>query len=100
MAKLQPLDDRLFVKPLNDREVKRGNLVIVDNVDKPCYGTVTAVSEDRDHHGKYLVKVDIGHVVAYPRNAGKPLHLDGETLLVLRMSEIIGFEKEIPNVDS
>jgi len=91
-VKLQPLADRVIVKPIEKEEVTRGGIVLPDTAkEKPQEGEVLAVGPGRlSEDGKRLaMDVAVGDVVVYAKYGGTEIKVDGEELVILRESDIL-----------
>jgi chaperonin GroES len=95
MAKthFRPLHDRLVVRRINALEKTKGGIIIPDSAqEKPSEGEVIAVGPGgRDESGK-LVPIDIkaGDRVLFGKWSGTEVKLDGEDLLIMKESDIMG----------
>ena len=90
--KLQPLADRLVVKPIEKEEVTKGGIVIPDTVkEKPQEGEVLAVGPGRRAEDGKLIAMDIkvGDRVIYSKYGGTEIKIDDEELIILRESDIL-----------
>jgi len=90
--KLQPLADRLVVKPIEKEEVTKGGIVIPDTVkEKPQEGEVMAVGPGRRADDGKLIAMDIkvGDRVIYSKYGGTEIKIDDEELIILRESDIL-----------
>ena len=91
-VKLQPLADRLVVKPIEREEVSRGGIVLPDTAkEKPQEGEVMAVGPGRlSEDGKRIaMEVKVGDVVVYTRYGGTEIRIGDEELVILRESDIL-----------
>lgn len=91
-AKLQPLGDRVVVKPMPKEEVTKGGIVLPDTVkEKPQEGKVLAVGPGRmTEDGKRIaMDVKVGDVVIYAKYGGTEIKEDGDELIILRESDIL-----------
>ena len=91
-VKLQPLADRLVVKPIEREEVTKGGIVIPDTAkEKPQEGKVLAVGPGRlSEDGKRIaMDVKVGDVVIYAKYGGTEIKIEGEELIILRESDIL-----------
>lgn len=91
--KVKPLGDRLVVKPLEEEEVTPGGIVIPETAkEKPQKGEVLAVGPGgRDDSGKRIpMDVSVGDKVLFAKYGGTEIKLDGEKLMILRESDILG----------
>jgi len=91
-VKLQPLGDRIVVKPIEREEVTKGGIVLPDTVkEKPQEGKVLAVGPGRlsDDGKRIAMEVTVGDVVLYVKYGGTEVKIDGEELMILRESDIL-----------
>ena len=95
MAKLKfrPLHDRVVVKRIEAEEKSKGGIIIPDTAkEKPQEGEVVAVGPGgRDESGK-LIAMDLkaGDRVLFGKWSGTEVKLDGEDLLIMKESDIMG----------
>ncbi len=93
MAKLEPLGDRLVVKPIEKEEVTKGGIILPDTAkEKPQEGEVIAVGPGRlSDDGKQRIPMDVkvGDVVIYAKYGGTEIKIDDEELVILRESDIL-----------
>jgi chaperonin GroES len=92
VVKLQPLGDRVVVRPSSEEEVTRGGIVIPDTAkEKPQEGEVIAVGPGRmTEDGKRIaMDVKVGDIVIYAKYGGTELKENDEELIVLRESDIL-----------
>jgi chaperonin GroES len=89
---IQPLGDRVVVKPEPADEKTSGGLYIPESAqDKPQRGTVQAVGEGRVENGTRIdMNVTEGDNVLYGKYAGTDITLDGDDVLIMRESDILG----------
>ncbi len=91
-TKLQPLADRVVVKPLPKEEVTKSGIVLPDTAkEKPMEGTVIAAGPgNKNEDGKIIpLDVKVGDIVVYAKYAGTEIKEDGEELIILRESDIL-----------
>ena len=91
-VKLQPLADRLVVKPIAREEVTKGGIVLPDTAkEKPQEGKVLAVGPGRlSEEGKRVpMGVKVGDVVIYAKYGGTEIKIEDEELIILRESDIL-----------
>jgi len=87
MAKIQPLADRVLVKPAAAEEKTIGGIIIPDSAkEKPLRGTVLAVGNGTKDEAMVLKE---GDEVLYGKYAGTELEFDGEKLLIMRQSDVL-----------
>jgi chaperonin GroES len=95
MAKLKfrPLHDRVVVKRIEAEEKSKGGIIIPDTVkEKPQEGEIVAVGPGgRDENGK-LTATDLkaGDRVLFGKWSGTEVKLEGEDLLIMKESDIMG----------
>ncbi len=86
--KIKPLADRVLIKPTPAEEPTVSGIIIPDSAkEKPLRGTVLATG-DGTKDEKMVVKE--GDTVLYGKYAGTEVELDGEKLLIMRQSDILG----------
>jgi chaperonin GroES len=95
MAKLKfrPLHDRVVVKRIEADERSKGGIIIPDSAkEKPQEGEVVAVGPGgRDENGKLIVMdLKAGDRVLFGKWSGTEVKLDGDELLIMKESDIIG----------
>ncbi len=95
MAKLKfrPLHDRVVVKRIDAEEKTKGGIIIPDTgTDKPQEGEVVAVGPGgRDEAGKLIpMGVQAGDHVLFGKWSGTEVKLDGDELLIMKESDIMG----------
>jgi chaperonin GroES len=92
MANLQPLGDRVVVKPLAQEEVTRGGLVLPGTAqEKPQEGEVIAVGPGRilDSGDRAKMEVKAGDRVVYAKYAGTEFKLEDDELLILSERDLL-----------
>jgi chaperonin GroES len=90
--KLQPLADRLVVKPIEKEEVTKGGIVLPDTArEKPQEGKILAVGPGRlsDDGKRLAMDVSVGDIVIYAKYGGTEIKIDDEELVILRESDIL-----------
>ena len=89
---IKPLADRVVVKPEAAEETTAGGLIIPDTAkEKPQKGTVVAVGPGRVENGtKIDMTVKEGDTVLYGKYAGTEIALDGDDVMIMRESDILG----------
>jgi chaperonin GroES len=91
--KFRPLHDRVVVKRIDAEAKSKGGIIIPDTVkEKPSQGEIIAVGPGgRDEAGK-IVKPDVkaGDKVLFGKWSGTEVVLDGEDLLIMKESDIMG----------
>ena len=91
--KFRPLHDRVVVRRLEGEEKTAGGIIIPDTVkEKPQEGEIIAVGAGaRDEQGK-IVALDVksGDRVLFGKWSGTEVKIDGEDLLIMKESDIMG----------
>ena len=91
--KFRPLHDRVVVKRIDAEEKSAGGIIIPDTAkEKPSQGEVIAVGPGgRDESGN-LIKLELkaGDRVLFGKWSGTEVKLDGEELLIMKESDIMG----------
>ena len=88
-----PLHDRVVVKRLESDEKTAGGLIIPDNAkEKPAEGKVVAVGAGaKDDDGERIaMDVKKGQKILFGKWSGTEITLDGEELLIMKESDILG----------
>ena len=91
--KFRPLHDRVVVKRLEDDVKTAGGIIIPDTAkEKPQRGEVIAVGPGaRDESGKVnTLEVKVGDRVLFGKWSGTEVKIDGEDLLIMKESDILG----------
>jgi len=92
-TKFRPLHDRVVVRRINAEDKTKGGIIIPDTAkEKPQEGEVSAVGPGgRDEAGK-LIPIDVkpGSRVLFGKWSGTEIKLDGEELLIMKESDIMG----------
>jgi chaperonin GroES len=91
--KFRPLHDRVVVKRVEEEGKTKGGIIIPDTAkEKPMEGEIVAVGPGaRDENGK-LVPLDVkkGDRILFGKWSGTEIKLDGEDLLIMKESDIMG----------
>ncbi len=91
--KLRPLHDRVLVRRLEQDDKTAGGIIIPDTAqEKPMEGEIIAVgsgarSEDGTVHP---LDVKAGDCILFGKNSGTEIKMDGEELMIMRESDIMG----------
>jgi len=91
-TQLQPLGDRVVVKPIEKEEVSKGGIVLPDTAkEKPQEGEVIAVGPGKlgDDGKRLAIDVKVGDRVIYAKYAGTEVEVDDEKLLIMHESDIM-----------
>ncbi|QUS41301.1 co-chaperone GroES [Tardiphaga alba] len=92
-TKFRPLHDRVVVKRITAEEKSKGGIIIPDSAkEKPSEGQVIAVGPGgRDEAGKLIpIDIKVGDKVLFGKWSGTEIKLDGEELLIMKESDIMG----------
>ena len=92
-SKFRPLHDRVVVKRIDAEEKTKGGIIIPDSAkEKPSQGEITAVGPGgRDEAGKLIpIDLKVGDRVLFGKWSGTEIKLDGEELLIMKESDIMG----------
>jgi chaperonin GroES len=91
--KLKPLADRVVVKPMEAEEKTSSGIYLPDAAkEKPTKGKVISVGPGKldDKGARMPLNVKAGETVYYGKYSGNEVEVDGEKLVILRESEILG----------
>ena len=92
-SKFRPLHDRVVVRRIEADEKTAGGIIIPDTAkEKPSQGEILAVGPgERDENGK-LIPIDLkaGDKVLFGKWSGTEVKLDGQDLLIMKESDIMG----------
>ncbi len=91
--KFRPLHDRVVVRRIEADEKTKGGIIIPDTVkEKPSEGEIIAVGPGgRDESGKLIpIDLKVGDRVLFGKWGGTEVKLDGEDLLIMKESDIMG----------
>jgi chaperonin GroES len=89
----RPLGDRVLVRRVEEEEKTKGGIIIPDTAkEKPQEGEVLAVGPGaRDDSGKIQpLDVKVGDRILFGKWSGSEVKLDGEDLLIMKESDILG----------
>jgi chaperonin GroES len=91
-AKLQPLADRVLVKPIEKEEKTKSGIYLPDTAkEKPQEGEVLAVGPGKmtDDGKRVPLDLKVGDRVIYAKYGGTEIKVDDEDLIILRESDIL-----------
>ncbi len=89
---IKPLDDRVLVEQCEAEEKTAGGIVLPDTAkEKPQRGIIRAVGPGRtlDSGERGGMSVKVGDEVFYSKYAGTEVEVDGETMQIMRESDIL-----------
>jgi chaperonin GroES len=91
--KLRPLGDRVLVKALEAKEVKKGGIIIPDTAkEKPQEGEVIAVGPGKtDDNGKKIaMDVKVGDKILFGKYSGTEIKINDVEYLIMHQDDIMG----------
>jgi chaperonin GroES len=91
--KFRPLHDRVVIRRVEEEQKTKGGLIIPDTAkEKPMQGEVLAVGPGaRDDKGDLVpMGVEVGDRVLFGKWSGTEVKLDGEELLIMKESDLMG----------
>jgi len=92
-TKIQPLGDRVLVKPLSRETVTASGIALPETAkEKPQKGEVLAVGPGKvlDNGKRVTPEVQVGQQVLFAKYAGTEVKMDGQEYLILRDTDIMG----------
>jgi chaperonin GroES len=90
-VKLQPLADRVVIRPLEETEEMRGGLYIPDTAkEKPQQGEIVAVGPGRVEKGERVpMELAVGQKVLYGKYSGTEVSFDDEQYLIVKETDVL-----------
>ena len=91
--KFRPLQDRILVKRVDSEEKTAGGIIIPDTAsEKPMEGEIVAAGKGHVNDNGDVRPLDVkeGDKVVFSKWAGTEVTIDGEELMVMKESDIIG----------
>jgi chaperonin GroES len=91
--KFRPLHDRVVVRRVKNEEKTAGGIIIPDTAqEKPQEGTIIAVGAGARNEAGALVPLDVkaGDTVLFGKWSGTEVKIDGEELLIMKESDVMG----------
>jgi chaperonin GroES len=101
MAKFRPLHDRVVVRRLHAEEKTTGGIIIPDTAkEKPMEGEIVAVGPGARNETGAIVALEVkaGDRVLFGKWSGTEVKIDGEELLIMKESDILGILEATPAV--
>ena len=95
-VKIQPLGDRVLVKPVEQKETKRSGIIIPDTAkEKPQEGLVMATGKGKTTEDGKLLPMDVktGDKILYGKYSGSEIKLDDQEYLIMHQDDILGILK-------
>ena len=96
-VKLQPMGDRLVVKPTQQEEKTKSGIYIPDTAkEKPQEGEVISVGKGKSNDEGKVFPLDVkaGDKILFGKYSGAEIKLDGEEFLIMREEEVLGIVKK------
>jgi chaperonin GroES len=90
---LKPLGDRVLVEPVEEKETKKGGIIIPDTAkEKPTEGVIRALGTGKtDDSGKKVpFEVKVGDRVLVSKYGGTEIKLDGKEYKILSSDDLLG----------
>ena len=90
---IRPLQDRIMVQPILEKEVRKGGIIIPDSAkEKPIEGRVKAVGKGKigDDGKPIKLEIKVGDKVLYSKYGGTEIKVDGEDYLLMREDDVLG----------
>jgi chaperonin GroES len=91
--KIRPLHDRVVVRPLKSDEKTAGGIIIPDTAkEKPSEGEIIAAGAGARSEDGRIIPLDVkkGDRILYGKWSGTEVKIDGEDLLIMKESDIMG----------
>ena len=95
----RPLHDRIVVKRIDAEDKTAGGIIIPDTAkEKPSQGEIVAVGPGgRDEAGNLIpIDLNVGDRVLFGKWSGTEVKLDGQDLLIMKESDIMGVLTDLP----
>jgi chaperonin GroES len=90
--KVRPLHDRILVERLEEKEIKRGGIIIPDTAkEKPQEGKVVAVGTGKvnDDGKKVPLDVKAGDKILFGKYSGSEVKIDDKEYLIMREEDVL-----------
>ncbi len=90
--RVKPLHDRILVKRLEEKEMKKGGIIIPDTAkEKPQEGEVIAVGPGKvgDDGKRQPMDVNVGDKILFGKYSGSEVKLDNEDFLIMREEDVL-----------
>lgn len=90
---IRPLGDHILVKPEDEKEVKKGGIIIPDTAkEKPQEGKIIAVGKGKKLDDGTIVPLEVktGDKVLFGKYSGTEIKIDGEDHLIMREDDVLG----------
>ena len=90
---VKPLGDRVIVRPLEEKEIKKGGIIIPDTAkEKPQEGEIIAVGPGKvaEDGSKVPMEVSVGDKVLFGKYSGTEIKIDSQEYLIMHQDDIFG----------
>ena len=90
--KIRPLHDRILVERVEEKEVRKGGIIIPDTAkEKPQEGKVIAAGNGKVKDDGQRIPLDVkgGDLILFGKYSGQEIKLDGEEYLIMREDEVL-----------
>jgi chaperonin GroES len=97
--RFRPLHDRVVVRRVEEEQKSKGGIIIPDTAkEKPMQGEVLAVGPGARNEDGEIVALDVkqGDRILFGKWSGTEVELDGEDLLIMKESDIMGVIENAP----
>jgi chaperonin GroES len=91
-VRVKPLHDRILVKRLEEKELRKGGIIIPDTAkEKPQEGEVIAVGPGKvgDDGKRQPMDVKVGDKILFGKYSGSEVKLDDEEFLIMREEDVL-----------
>jgi chaperonin GroES len=95
-VKLQPLGDRVLVKPLELKETKRSGIIIPETAkEKPQEGEVVATGKGKTTEDGKVLPMDVkpGDKILYGKYSGNEIKINDQDYLIMHQDDVLGILK-------
>ena len=92
-VRIQPLGDRVIVKPLEAKEVRKGGIIIPETVkEKPQEGEIIAAGKGKTTEDGKLIAMELktGDKVLYGKYSGTEIKINDEDYIIMREEDVLG----------
>ncbi|MBI4387372.1 MAG: co-chaperone GroES [Elusimicrobia bacterium] len=92
-VQIQPLGDRVLVRPVEQKEVKKSGIIIPDTAkEKPQEGEIIAAGKGKvNDEGKVIpIEVKKGDRILFGKYSGTEIEIDGQEHLIMHQEDILG----------
>jgi chaperonin GroES len=93
---IQPLADRVVIRPIEREEITKGGIVLPDTIkERPVEGDVLAAGPGRlsDDGKRIPMDINVGDRIIYTKYGGTEIKVDDEELIILNESNILAKKK-------